>query len=132
MLWKIYFWILFVILILALIRSIQYEIAFIDFVSMILMVFLLIATYSYSFKKSALSPSAWAVVLIMFIATSIIEFVAILAYPSLYDANPLLKSKIVPTPTSSDYWFGILILLPSIYACYQLSSFATKKSNPRK
>ncbi len=126
--WKTYFWVNFVILILGLFGLIENApLKFIDLFGLGLNIVLLFGLYSFVFGKKLFSASIWNITFWIATVLNIEALLEIYVLPKPFIDQYLwfLKSSIAISPS----WilFGILFMLPNLYAIYQLGQEKQKK-----
>ena len=120
--WKIYFWILFILTTIGLFPILQYapfKIA--DIISVLLNLVLVVATYTYVYKKRVLQRKQWKIILWIVIFLFIEEMLELYVLPKDFIATLLPFWKSSFPFSSGERLFSWLMSLPAVYATYKLS-----------
>jgi len=119
--WKIYFWIIALLLIIGSFAILEFvPLAFMDMVSLVLEFATLLGIFAYAYKKQVLDKRYWKTLFYINIALTIIGLLELYALPKnfLSDMFPFLQTKI-PLDDGS-ILFATLLYGPAYYALYLL------------
>lgn len=122
MIWKIYFWASLILNFVGIvILLLSQSLAFIDIISLFWTGIMLVATYSYAYRKKLIKAKywKWAIWFLAFLVVELLIEIFVLPPGFLEKTFPILKSNI--QLTTGGLIFGLVFMFPSYYATYKLS-----------
>lgn len=126
--WKVYYWIYLVLMVLGLFSLIAFApLTIADLVSVVINIFIFLSIHAYVFKKKILTPLYWKIIFWITVISFSLSLLDMYALPEGYleAALPFLNSNIPATDGSN--LFSILITLPAVYCLYKLSYKSSTK-----
>lgn len=137
--WKIYFWLIAAITtigVIALFFGFEgitiSSLSIGDWISVVFEISLLVGTYTYTFKKKIWSAQAWKAIFWIYIVLLVLSLIDIfIAGGKIEEALPFLKSSI--SRSTDDVLWGMIYVLPALYAIYKLGhdNKTVKKSSKK-
>lgn len=125
--WKIYFFLIVLLLLAGSFGILQYSpLTFADIISILLEITTVVGLYTYIYKKNMGTSRFWQIIFILYATVTFITLIDIYALPKNFieQSLPFLKSN-VPQEDST-VLFTIFLYLPIQYALFQLG-FKKKK-----